>query len=234
MLDVLGFTALVRGDQTERRFKEYLNCVQDATKDTRVTYVVFSDTIVLTTEGNGPDPLLTMAQASSRMFYDLLQLGIPIRGAIAFGNFFRSTIVDSVFVAGSAVVDAYWFEQQQDWVGVMLAPSARACVPDLESRCELRPPGGFKGRAEWAAVIQRCRSIPFHSERSDDLRNFDGFAVVPRKCEPVPVDILRCISDSETRLQWLRGIAPSPASQRKYDATLRWLGSFREDWRGIA
>ena len=233
MLDVLGFSGLVRGgDQTERKFGDYLTCVQNATKDIRVAYVVFSDTMVLTTEGGEAESLLTMAQACSRLFHDLLKVEIPIRGAIAFGNFFRSTVADSVFVAGSSVLDAFWFEQQQDWVGVMLAPSARVRVPDLADRCKLQFPTSveFQRRVEWAAVIQHCDSIPFHNE----VNAFDGFAVVPRKCKPDAADLFSSIKDAEKRLEWLRDIAPSPASQRKYRAALQWLSKIPADWRGIA
>ncbi|HEU4389711.1 MAG TPA: hypothetical protein VFV34_18040 [Blastocatellia bacterium] len=131
LLDVLGFSALVGGDTTGERVRGYLDCLQRATKRSQVDYVVFSDSIMLTAKGEEPESLLEIAGASSRLLSDLLSEGIPLRGAIAFGSFFRSAIGESVFVAGRAVVDAYQFEQTQDWIGVMIAPSARARVTDL-------------------------------------------------------------------------------------------------------
>jgi hypothetical protein len=236
MLDVLGFSALVTGDPSGQRFNDYLQCVENATKDTRVKYVVFSDTIVFTTEDSGPDSLLTMAKASSRLFHDLLQVYIPIRGAIAFGNFSRSTVAESVFVAGSAVIEAYHFEQQQDWVGVMLTPSARACVTDLDDRCNLnfKTPQDFLTRVEWATVIQRCQSIPFHERQIGETNVYDGFAIVPRKCKFEAADVRDSIHRALGQLEWLRGIAPSPESQAKYQRALLWLSNIRERWRGVA
>lgn len=236
MLDVLGFSALVMRDPSGQRFREYLGCVEDATKDTRVKYVVFSDTIVLTREDNGPDSLLDIARASSRIFYDLLQVRIAIRGAIAFGDFFRSTVAESVFVAGSAVIDAYQFEQQQDWVGIMLAPSARTQVPDLESRCILhtfKDSVDFVKRVEWAAVLQYCPQIPFH-QISVAENMYRGFAIVPRHCAAEAADLTANISSAIKQLEWLRSVAPSPASQRKYDWSTSWLGDIRNRWGGWA
>jgi hypothetical protein len=232
MLDVLGFSALVRGDASGQRFQDYLACVENATKDTRVKYVVFSDTIVLTTENNGVDSLLDIARASSRIFFDLLAVRIPIRGAIAFGDFFRSTVAESVFVAGSAVIDAYQFEQQQDWVGVMLTPSARAQVADLQNRCDLNfiTSADFVKRVQWAAVIQHCRSIPFH----DETNPYKGFAIVPRHCTFEAADLTESINSALEQLEWLRGIAPSPASQRKYESATNWLSLIRNRWGELA
>lgn len=236
MLDVLGFSALVRGDQSAQRFHDYLDCVRSATVDTGVKYVVFSDTIILTTDGDSEESLLTLAKACSRLFFDLLHVHIAIRGAIAFGDFFRSTVAESVFVAGSAVIDAHWFEQQQDWVGIMLAPSARAHVPVLDERTALnfRTPEEFHKRVEWAAVIQRCQTIPFHATPSEPRHYFDGFAIVPRKCKLDAADLFASIKDAEGRLEWLRGIAPSPASQHKYQAAGEWLSTVRDKWKPIA
>lgn len=234
MLDVLGFSALVREDVSGQKFEDYLDCVENATRDTRVKYVVFSDTIVLTAESNGPDSLLDIARASSRIFHDLLQVRIAIRGAIAFGDFFRSTVAESVFVAGSAVIDAYQFEKQQDWIGVMLTPSARAQVADLESRCNLNFTTAidFVKRVEWAAVIQYCSRIPFHQQTIGD-NFYRGFAIVPRHCEFEAERLKESINAAIRQLEWLRDVAPSPASQHKYDWATSWLGDIRNKWEGL-
>jgi hypothetical protein len=53
----------------------------------------------------------------------MLENEIALRGAIAYGDYRREKNAGGVFVAGKAIVDAYTFERQQDWVGVMLAPT---------------------------------------------------------------------------------------------------------------
>jgi hypothetical protein len=165
LLDVLGFSSLVGGDPSGEKIHRYLECLKSATAQSEVDYVVFSDSVVLTAKGDGPESLIAIAAACSRLLADLLNEGIPLRGAIAYGEFFRSRIVDSVFVAGRAVIDAYQFEQAQNWVGVMLAPSSIVRVPDLGSRCCLAGDFSkdaldkFQARIPWAAHIQPCHSI---------------------------------------------------------------------------
>jgi hypothetical protein len=240
LLDVLGFSALVGADPASERIHRYLECLQRATERSEVDYVVFSDSIVLTARGDGPDLLVVVAGACSRLMGELLNEGISVRGAIAFGSFFRSSIAQSVFVAGSAVIDAYRFEQLQDWVGVMVTPSALTQVPDLEGRCRLEGHttveafSNVGSRLQWVAFIQRCYSIPFHSATPLESPSFDGFAVVPTSGVLEPVALRDSIKGSMDRLTWLRTIAPSPNSQRKYQQTLQWLGGIQRLWHDVA
>jgi hypothetical protein len=125
LLDVLGFTNLIGGENADQRVQAYLDCLKTATEGTEVDFVVFSDSIVLTATDE-PDALFKVAGACSRLMHDLILQDIPVRGAIARGQILRDTVGDNVFVAGRAVVEAYHFEQQQDWIGVMLAPSGCA------------------------------------------------------------------------------------------------------------
>ena len=101
----------------------------------------------------------------------------------AHGPFFRKAKADSAFVAGKAVIDAYNFEIKQDWVGIMLAPSALTRVPNLAERCKLENPGTQEGRRliranlPWSAFVQRYGLIPFHKVDPFDDALFDGFAI---------------------------------------------------------
>ncbi len=240
LLDVLGFSALVGGDPTGERIRSYLNSVQRATDRSEVDYVVFSDSIVLSAKGDGPKSLVAVAGACSRLLSDLLTEGIPLRGAIAFGTFFRSAIAESVFVAGAAVIDAYQFEQQQDWIGIMIAPSARERVPDLEERCQLQGRTSVDAFREvephlqWAAFIQPCQHIPFHAENAFERPTFDGFAVVPTSGLLEPVALRDSIKASIDRLNWLRAIAPTPGAQLKYQKTSEWLRPVQSLWHEVA
>jgi hypothetical protein len=233
LLDVLGFSALVGADQTGEKIRGYLECLQRATDRSEVGYVVFSDSIVLTTKGASPESLITVARACSRLLSDLLNEGIPLRGTIAFGDFLRSSIGESVFVAGRAVIEAYEFEQAQKWVGVMLAPSALKCVQDLGSRCRLGiswlPDRSLEllARLPWPAFVQPCHTIPF------DSGPYDGFAVVPTNGEIDLGPLRESIMQAIKRLKWLRSIAPSPAAQARYDHTLNWLNQIQEAWHDL-
>jgi hypothetical protein len=66
-LDVLGFSALVSSDHDGKRIESYRDSVKDAIADTEVKSVVFSDSIVLTTDDPRPESLLTIAGACSKL-----------------------------------------------------------------------------------------------------------------------------------------------------------------------
>lgn len=65
LLDVLGFSALVGADDGGLKVRRYLECLQGATVERKVDYVVFSDSIVLIAKGNSPESLVAVAGACS-------------------------------------------------------------------------------------------------------------------------------------------------------------------------
>src|SRR5256885_1361755 len=104
-LDVLGFGNLIAEDRNGERLRDYQRVwkVSLGTADAKapVKYVVFSDSIVLTTTEN----LQVMIRACSKLFGALIAARIPVRGAIAYGQFVRSVqeFDMGVFVAGRAL-----------------------------------------------------------------------------------------------------------------------------------
>jgi hypothetical protein len=234
LLDVLGFTNLVNDDPGGRKVLRYLECLKSATAGTSVDFVVFSDSIVLTGTDHNPDGLLPIAEACSRLMFNLVQESIPVRGAIAYGEFQRETIdgggqnSSNVFVAGRPIIEAYDFEQRQDWVGIMLAPSAVSAVRDLKTRCELTDDlDPSSSRCRWVSFLQFSRQIPFH-----DTQSFTGFAVVPCADEPAPTPVINSIRAVREKLDWLRlSHAPTPAAQEKYSRSVSWLGGVQSEWQ---
>src|SRR5208337_4329985 len=91
-LDVLGFSNLISGSMSSEKIDSYLACVKDSIAGSKVEYVVFSDSIMLTAEGFNNDSFITIAGVCSKLFGSLLQNEIAIRGAISFGSFWRSAI----------------------------------------------------------------------------------------------------------------------------------------------
>src|SRR5712691_11296008 len=118
LLDVLGFSALVMGGDSEGRLNRYLDVIQQALGDSigsALDYVVFSDTIVLTTRDDSETSFQVLISRCSALFGLMLENDIALRGAISLGSFFREESRGGVFVAGKAVVDAYTVETQRDW-----------------------------------------------------------------------------------------------------------------------
>lgn len=246
LLDVLGFSALVSGNDEGEHLQRYLECLRVALDDEsvgpKVDYVVFSDSIVLTVENDSESALQVLLLRCSRALGLMLQSEIALRGAVAYGSFFRSSGPNGVFVAGRAILDAYEFERAQDWVGVMLAPSVVKRVPDLAKRCTLMFGGAIstkegqqliREQLPWSAFVQSCPSIPFHSDNPLERNDFDGFAVVPTDGVAKPFALRNSIERSMQSLKWLRSLAPTPAAQRKYRQSHDWLQQIHERWRNI-
>lgn len=75
-----------------------------------------------------------------------IEAEIPVRGAIAFGEF---QISDQIFV-GKAVDEAASWHEQTDWIGVHLTPSAEyVYVKRSKSRAWLRHTPPHKTRIDW-------------------------------------------------------------------------------------
>jgi hypothetical protein len=138
-LDVLGFTAIVRGENREPidRYLECLKTVFEREENTHVDYVVFSDSIVITTHDDSDASLQGLLKRCSGLFGSLLAQGIAVRGAIAHGSFIASKTQSGTFVAGRAIVEAYEFEGKQNWVGIMLAPSVIRKRPNIRNLSEI-------------------------------------------------------------------------------------------------
>jgi hypothetical protein len=244
LLDVLGFKSLVSGGNPTR-LQRYLECLQTTLRSSEqvLDYVVFSDSIVLTTRDASEDSLQVMLCQCSQLFGVMLKEEIPLRGAIACGPFVREESKGGVFIAGNAIIDAYAFETAQDWVGVMLTPSAHRRVPTLKDRCRLsnfETPDGLKAledRMGWAAHVQPCASIPFHCTTPFEDSQYDGFAIVPasNSAGPVHMPVLmeRSLKESLAALDWLKSLAPNPAAQAKYKRARDWLYHIHQSWWGI-
>ena len=244
LLDVLGFSSLVSSDGDGRRLESYLECLQNALRidasRPQVDFVVFSDSIVLTTSEDSEGSLPALLLGSSRVLGLMLAAGIPVRGAIAYGSYSRRAVSSSVFVAGKAIIDAYRFEMAQDWVGIMLAPSAVERVPRLAELCSIGV--GFPsveelvalgGRVQWAAFVQPCHRIPFHSIRPAEEYEFDGYAIVPSNGDTAARALRDSLTQSLKSLNWLKSLAPDPSAQAKYNSSHNWLYTIQQRWSEI-
>jgi hypothetical protein len=250
LLDVLGFSSLVSSERRNERINDYLKALQEILENTPlIEYLVFSDSILITTTNDTQDALQAIIERCSRLFGQLLERNIPVRGAIAYGTYVSEKTSSGKFVAGPAIIEAYQFEEQQDWIGIMLAPSVVDKADYLARYCALPPSakmstGGmharravherfgseyreFKDHIPWAAHVQPC-GIPFHEG------TYDGYAIVPTTEDPLPTHLVRRLDQSLLTLRRLRSVAPRPEIQLKYKRTIDWLGEVRREWFGIA
>lgn len=237
-LDVLGFSSVVSGDRHAERIDAYLNSLNGILDNKRevpvVEYVVFSDSIVITTRDDTDQSFEALVARCSTVFGSLLQTEIAVRGAIAHGTFITSKTNSGTFVAGRAIIDAYDFEQKQDWTGIMLAPSVVRQIPDIADRCKFEDPHDdevmrrLNSRLPLVAYVQRCPSIPFH-----EAAGYDGFAIVPSDGKFDPVSLRDGLGQSIESLHRLKSIAPNPQAQQKHQRAIQWLLGIHGNWRTV-
>ncbi|OFW38356.1 MAG: hypothetical protein A3J28_07350 [Acidobacteria bacterium RIFCSPLOWO2_12_FULL_60_22] len=239
LLDVLGFTEIVSGEAQAEKLSQYVHSLEMVTNETDVDIVLFSDTIVMTSLGNTRESLLSILQACSQSFGLLLSREIAVRGAVSYGSFIRHKSPKGVFLAGRAIIDAYRFQQKQNWVGIMIAPTVLETQPDLGNLCNIpltprttkEQIDDLSQRFEWAKFIQGCDGIPFRESE----QRYNGLAVVPTEDLMIDPDgILAYLKQAKTCLERLKSLAPDPQSQRKYTETFEWLGVVRNRWSHVS
>lgn len=237
-LDVLGFSAMVQNEQSGQidQYFDALKAVLEATPDggptTKTVSLIFSDSIVLLPETEGEEGLRLLIRSCSYLMGELLRAGIAMRGAISYGTYVSRTLTSGRFVAGKAIVDAYRCEEQQDWVGIMLAPSVLEQFPGLPGKCGLPSVPrtnnrdqwlawvrSYEEKARWAVYVQPCQAIPFHTEPTD----YAGYAIVPTQGDSRLRSATTSLQESIAAIGRLKMLAPDPLAQRKYQRATNWL-----------
>ena len=241
LLDVLGFTEIVSGEDQTEKLSQYVHSLGMVTNGTDVEIVLFSDTIVMTSLGDTPESLLSILRPCSQAFGLLLSREIAVRGAISYGSFIRYKNPKGVFLAGRAIIDAYRFQQEQDWVGIMLAPSVVSMHSDLKQRCNIlniRTPDeiqALSARFAWALFVQDCPSIPFHTSDPSEPQLYEGFAIVPTDTS---IQDAAAMEENLGRvlkyMRRLKSLSPHPKSQKKYSGAITWLQNVKSRWAKVA
>jgi hypothetical protein len=124
--DSLGFTELVNTHGWYGVYHIYNKAIEGLTKDygckSNIERMWFSDTFLL----YSPDCTansFTEIEQKSRQFIDRLILdSIPVRGAMSYGDFYADKGKNYFF--GPALIEAYHYGENQDWIGFVLTPSA--------------------------------------------------------------------------------------------------------------
>lgn len=186
LFDVLGFSDRVSRDALHGLDAYVDTVVNLASPDTHLGTILFSDTVVLYSFDDNDRMFYEIICVSSGLLHNLIAVNVPVRGAIAHGDFVRSEHErhHGTVIAGRPIIDAYHYESRLQWIGVMLTPSLLERRPDVSvDECSFeKGVGPLDDGARFKVVrdtlmIQPC-SIPLEDE-TGSLTSFDGFAVVP-------------------------------------------------------
>lgn len=92
-------------------------------------YLVLSDTIVLFAPSPEPQAYPWLLQACQTVAERSIYVRLPLRGAISIGATYISQ--KPLVLVGPAFVEAYEFCEDQNWIGLLLTPSASHALNDI-------------------------------------------------------------------------------------------------------
>lgn len=131
-LDILGFSNLVniQGDTIKIDFLQddyeetllHLKSQCKIYEPDSLKYLWFSDTFIMYTLDDSAKSYTIIQQAAKHFITNCIYSCIPIRGAISTGTLIRSN--DNKAVMGNAFIDAHLYGEDQDWIGLLLTPTA--------------------------------------------------------------------------------------------------------------
>jgi len=224
-LDVLGFAELLHRESYSQKLKTYIDTINEVIRPShvKVECVVFSDSVVLTSSGDTEESFNGLITACSATFYELVMCDMPVRGAIAFGRYWREASAGSVFLAGRPIVEAYRCERSQKWVGSILCSSVLHKRDGLALTTALSEITGVDDSDLNVALRLQPATLPFQEYAGASLGQLSGYAIVPLQPDQSPRQAHRAVHRVRQKLEDLRLKAPDPAAQAKYTATLTWL-----------
>ncbi len=119
-------------EKAENLFKDIKNDVGDShVLDIGLKHWIFSDSIIMISDVESRaldiaaiDFLITM---SSVLMFRGIRAGLPLRGAIGTGYFYKN---DDIIIS-SALVDAATYEKEQNWYGAVVTPTALTLINEI-------------------------------------------------------------------------------------------------------
>jgi hypothetical protein len=128
-LDLLGFTELINTKDWVYIFSYYTRAIESCTAERGfgpVEKTWFSDTFLLYTPDDSGSSFGAIEATTRWFMYFLITAGIPVRGAMSCADLYADK-QNNVFF-GKALVEAYRYGENQDWIGFILSPS---CIQQM-------------------------------------------------------------------------------------------------------
>jgi hypothetical protein len=130
VFDILGFAKLV--ETAEHDFpRALLTSKLDDLLDSLgseeqqlggLEHLVFSDTIVIFSPSSGPPHYPWFLRQCKNLIMESIRVRLPLRGAISVGITFSAE--EDPIVIGAPFSEAFGYCEDQDWIGLLLTPSA--------------------------------------------------------------------------------------------------------------
>jgi len=201
--DLLGTRELIRSGDTFRVFSVYEKALREVrTSKLPIQRAWFSDTFLIYSQTDGASDFWAIDSISRWFVYFLIMADIPVRGAIASGDFYADDSSQVYF--GEALVESYEFGEAQDWIGFLLCPSSVARLDALKMPANSR-------------LNYAYAEIPFKKSRPDRPSTLPacilGNWTVSRRGQNDLLDKLRLMKQKQ----------PDRSIARKYENTIAFI-----------
>jgi hypothetical protein len=124
--DLLGFRNQIQSKGQIQVFgilsKSVENAMTRCPASSKISPVWFSDTFVFYSEDESANSFRWIDHVARWFAYFLIMADIPVRGALSCDDFYADRATNLYF--GPALVEAYEYGEAQDWIGLLLTPSA--------------------------------------------------------------------------------------------------------------
>ncbi len=126
-VDILGFRDLVTRSPDLTAFKtRFMNVIRPLRKEIQrfgIEYRLFSDSLFVVVRARSREmELLSLLSFCKKLMERALLARVPLRGAVGWGPVFW----DDDIIVGTPIIEAVQYEESQDWVGIILAPTVAA------------------------------------------------------------------------------------------------------------
>ena len=119
----------------------------------RVRAILYSDTVILFTEGEDEGDLWAIVLLTSQLFADALASALPLRGGIAHGQYFLDPFRN--LILGLPLVEAYQVGCEAQWLGLIID----GAVADRANELRIRAGDGGPAVVDWQVPLRDGETI---------------------------------------------------------------------------
>lgn len=132
--DLLRFREIVEKYPLGYVLSDYIDALQEIylqKQELDVAHKWFSDTFLFYTKDSSPSSFWNIENACRLFYRKMFSKRIPLRGCLSIGDFYFNEERDVLI--GPALVDAYYWAEEQNWMGYVLAPNTIRRIETLDA-----------------------------------------------------------------------------------------------------
>lgn len=224
--DLLGFSNKITKEDFTSEFSDYCKIIDEQVSRyrTKMFYNFFSDSVIIYTNKIDIQTFSELVQALNHIFFNLVnKMELSLRGAVSCGKFTIHKQNGNMMIAGQPMVDAYYYEEHQNWIGIMISPTVTDTLTEIFNRMTWFPfiPCNIKELEEqkllwWYTRLYYYNKIPWKNTGKEDSK-FIGYVIIPRIG---PTDAFLAIKMNlllfKYRIEYMKVKAPDTHVQKKY------------------